>query len=268
LLLFLLLLVFGVVLVVSILGNMTGLGGGVPLVIFFLYYARFNPVESGGLSLLAILLSTVSGSFSNLMKKVVNIKLLLLIAVPGCLGAVMGSIAVDLVPDVQFKGAFSLVTIMLGVVSLTTAVRQSRFGTRSGGRPERDDVRDRSLTRLMSFVAGVVAGFIGLGLGGIMGTFLTTHQGLRARTGFSTVLAATIPVAVVGDLVHFSSFPVSASTLEYLVPMVLGSFAGAALGSYILRRSGSVRSRLLQGSVMISFGALNLLLFLYTTNVI
>lgn len=263
----LLLLILLIVLSMSVLGNITGIGGGIPVVLFFVYYVHLSPVLSTGLSLFMIILSTVVGSSSNLRSGVVDTKLFILIAIPGVVGSVLGSLLADYIPLTTYEGLFSVVTISLGLFSLGATVRHARL-MKAGGATELEFLKGGNVTRVLSLIAGAVSGLIGIGIGGIMGTFLTAVANLRPRVAFSTVLLATIPITLVGTAVHLSGFGFDENTILYLIPMIVGTIVGGAMGSYILRRSSSVRSRFMQGSLILSFGLTSGLLFLYTTGAI
>ena len=50
-------------LLVGIVGNAIGIGGGILLVPFFIFYMHLSPLESSGLSLFTIMISTAGGSY-------------------------------------------------------------------------------------------------------------------------------------------------------------------------------------------------------------
>ena len=52
-------------LAIGIIGNIAGIGGGVFLMLIFLFWLRIDPVTAGGLSLLTIIASTSAGSAVN-----------------------------------------------------------------------------------------------------------------------------------------------------------------------------------------------------------
>ena len=67
-----LVLLFITALVVGIIGNIAGIGGGVLIMAIFLFLFRINPVLAGGFSLITIVTSAAVGSLSNLRQNAIS----------------------------------------------------------------------------------------------------------------------------------------------------------------------------------------------------
>jgi uncharacterized membrane protein YfcA len=251
--------IFILALLVGVIGNVAGIGGGVILVLFLIYLVHLGPLDASGLSLLTIVFSTLSGFIQDFRKKLVDKKLFVIISVLAVIGATVGSVMTHYVSSNTFKGAFSLITICIGMFSLYSTHKQTRKGIESYF--ESSDYAPN--TGIFSLTAGVVSGFIGIGIGGIMGTFLTAIKRTKPRTAFATIIAAMLPVSIVGTGIHF--YYTGFVNILYAPPLIAGALLGGVLGSWIISRSHQTNLRLFQGYIIIAFGVLSAILYLLTS---
>lgn len=108
-----------------------------------------------------------------------------------------------------------------------------------------------------SLIAGFVSGFIGIGIGGITGTFLTAVEQIPPRIAFSTVILAMILTSVVGGFIHLSYMRFSYNAIIiYLIPLMIGAIIGSQLGVHISKLLNSRTLRLYQGWIIITLGFL------------
>jgi uncharacterized membrane protein YfcA len=108
-----------------------------------------------------------------------------------------------------------------------------------------------------SLIAGFISGFIGIGIGGITGTFLTAVEQIPPRIAFSTVILAMILTSVVGGFIHLSYMRFSSDAIIiYLIPLMIGAVIGSQLGVHISKLLKSRTLRLYQGWIIITLGFL------------
>ena len=108
-----------------------------------------------------------------------------------------------------------------------------------------------------SLTAGFVSGFIGIGIGGITGTFLTAVEQIPPRIAFSTIILAMILTSVVGGFIHLSYMRFSYNAIIiYLIPLMIGAIIGSQLGVHISKLLNSRTLRLYQGWIIITLGLL------------
>ena len=108
-----------------------------------------------------------------------------------------------------------------------------------------------------SLIAGFVSGFIGIGIGGITGTFLTAVEQIPPRIAFSTVILAMILTSAVGGFIHLSYMRFSYNAIIiYLIPLMIGAIIGSQLGVHISKLLNSRTLRLYQGWIIITLGLL------------
>ncbi len=365
---------------VGIVGNTIGIGGGILLVPFFLFYMHMSPLEASGLSLFTIVASTSGGSIKFIKEKIIDFKLFLMIVLFAVPAAVAGSILSKYVNTDEFKGIFSFIIIIIGIFSLTATRVQTRKSIDSAHNNNSDidsnnnynnnsssnnnsnnnnnntgsnsnnnnndnntngninknnsssdnnnsnnnnteeadtledvsahahngkvnnaenietlsgtsndiDLRLRSMIiyfdhiisnikrkridragntydyyikkpiiiNLFSMLAGFISGFIGIGIGGITGTFLTAVEQIPPRIAFSTIVLAMIFSSVAGGFIHLAYMKLSFKTFIYLIPLMVGAVIGSQLGAALSKLFKSRALRLYQGWIIIILGFL------------
>ncbi|MCL4447437.1 MAG: sulfite exporter TauE/SafE family protein [Candidatus Thermoplasmatota archaeon] len=255
-LLLIILAIFVLALLVGMIGNIVGIGGGVIIVLFLIYLFKLDPLDAAGLSLLAIVFSSFSGFIQDIRKKLVDLKLFAMIGAIAVVGSVAGSIATHYISPNIFKGIFSLIVVCIGIFSIYSSHIQTRGGIESyseGGSYSRS-------TGALSLVAGVISGFMGIGIGGIMGTYLTAIKRLKPKVAFATIIAAMFPVSIAGSVIHF--YYTGLVNIVLAPSLIVGAMLGGVLGSWVISRAPQTRLRFFQGYIIIAFGILSVLLFL------
>lgn len=240
---------------VGLIGNISGIGGGVMIILFLVYAFNFNPLDAAGLSLLTIVFSSLTGFVQNIRQNLVDFRLFSLIAVVAVAGAVVGSVIASYISPGIFKGIFAFVLILLGLFSVLTSHRQ----TRGGVEVYASHPGYSADTGIASLTAGIVSGFIGIGIGGIIGTYLTAIKKSEPRIAIATIIAATLPVTIAGMALHF--YYTGFINISYAPPLVIGAFIGGIAGSWIIRKAPQVSLRFFQGYIIIAFGVLSAILF-------
>ncbi|MEM0202053.1 MAG: sulfite exporter TauE/SafE family protein [Candidatus Micrarchaeaceae archaeon] len=263
---------FATALIIGVIGNLVGIGGGVLLMIILLFVFKISPVIASGLSLATILVSAMVGSVSNMKQKAINKGLFYTIAVFAGIGIFLGSVFAYFISTKPFELLFGFVSIGIGLFSLLATRRDRRrltnmdmsFSAFSASEKEyiKNSTGNRKGINAISVIAGFVAGFFGIGIGGIVGTFLTAIKKMNPKVAFSTVLAAMIITSVLGSALHLLSIKAGSDMLEFLAALALGAAAGAYAGSYASSRIKSARLRFLQGYIIISIGIAALVLAL------
>lgn len=251
--------VFGLALLVGLIGNISGIGGGVMIILFLIYGFGFNPLDASGLSLLTLVFSSMTGFVQNMRRGLVNIRLFLAISIVAVSGALIGSVVASYISSGSFKGVFSVILISLGLFSVFASYSQTRRGVAE----YRPMTASSSDTGAVSLAAGIVSGFVGIGIGGIIGTYLTAVKKYEPRVAIATIIAATLPVTVAGMAIHF--YYTGLVNIVYAPPLVIGAFIGGIAGSWIIRKAPQVSLRFFQGYIIIAFGVLSAILYVLTT---
>lgn len=248
-------------------GNIAGIGGGVLLMVVLLFVFKMNPVLAGGFSLLTIIASTAAGSVFNAKAKAIDKRVFYVLAIAAGTGAVVGSVASYFIAIGTFDLAFGFTSLSLGIFSLAATrietwknkgkayLKQSFNEYRVAGGVLATPGAGYG-TGAVSLIAGILAGLFGIGIGAVMGTFLTAIRRINPKTAFSTVVAAMIITSAVGATTHFLKPGLDVSSMVLAIPLVIGGALGGLLGAYISARISFVALRSFQGYVIIAFGLL------------
>ena len=196
---------------VGIVGNTIGIGGGILLVPFFIFYMHLSPLESSGLSLFTIMLSTTGGSYIFYKDKTIDLNLYLMILLPALFGIIIGSVLSRYILTNQFKWVLSFI-------------------------------------------------IIGIGIGGITGTFLTAVEQIPPRIAFSTIISIMAIISLIGGLIHFYYIKNPLHMAIYIIPLGAGALTGSKIGAFISKNSKAKTLRIYQGTFIILLGILMLAL--------
>ena len=247
--------VLAVALVVGIIGNIAGIGGGIIIVIFLIYVFKLSPLDAAGLSLLTIVFSSLSGLIQNTRKGLVDMRLFEVVAIAAVIGTIAGSVVTNYISPSTFKGIFSIIVICIGLFSVYSSRTQTRGGIEGHyvNPPHSPDIG------ALSFIAGLISGFIGIGIGGIMGTYLTAIKRSTPKIAFVSIIAAMFPVTVAGTAIHF--YYTGFVNIFFAPPLVIGAVVGGILGSRVISKAPQTSLRFFQGYIIIAFGILSAILY-------
>ncbi|MEM0073347.1 MAG: sulfite exporter TauE/SafE family protein [Thermoplasmatales archaeon] len=262
-----------VALVIGVIGNIAGIGGGIIIMIVLLFFFKVDPVTASGMSLVTIFVSSVFGTISNMKQQAVDSHLMAAIGVPASLGVLVGSYLVTHIKDSSFNYIFSFVSIAIGLFSLliTRSDRKNKIiedGTFAMGnfKSNTNLLKGKYLPaqHLLAFVAGVAGGFLGIGIGGIVGTYLTAIRKINPKIAFSTTLSAMVFTSLIGSSYHLASIKPATELLTLIISLAIGAAMGALVGSNLSSRIQFVKLRLAQGYIIVSLGLVTLLFSLLT----
>ena len=274
---------------VGIVGNAIGIGGGILLVPFFIFYMHLSPLESSGLSLFTIMISTAGGSYIFYKDRAIDRHLFIMVSIPALLGIIAGSVLSNYIPANQFKWIFSIIVIGIGIFSLIATKKQAavkiNYCDKQGEEAlKNNEIDSRSYFRghirkklketngtaydyeikspvainIFSLIAGFISGFMGIGIGGITGTFLTAVEQIPPRIAFSTIISIMAIISLIGGLIHFYYVKNPFNLAVYIIPLGVGALIGSKAGAYISKNSAAKTLRIYQGSFIILLGILML----------
>lgn len=249
--------VLTVSIIVSTIGNIIGIGGGIILVPFFILYLHLSSIVASGLSLFTIVVSTIGGSYAFAKQKVISYKLLFALIAFILPGIIVGSIVNKFISTQEFKSIFPIWVIAMGIFSLV-ATKKQLIDTQI---ENNSNVKHKKIASLTSFIAGFVSGFFGVGIGGIMGTYLVAVEQISPRVAFSTLIMTMTITSLIGFFVHLSTaVGYSSIWLLYAIFLSIGAVIGSQIGAYISKVSNIKALRLYQGWIILSLGVLLLLI--------
>jgi uncharacterized membrane protein YfcA len=216
-----LLMYIGCGLVAGVLGGYLGLGGGIVIVPYLVVLAGQDIKAAVPVSLAAITVNSLSSSTEYLKKRMVDLDLVVTLATFLTVGNVCGSLMISAIPRDPLQLLFTAVLIY-GAVAFLLSRKPKALG--EAGASSR---RITTLAIVVSSVAGLLGGLVGVGGGVIlvpalyllMGIPLTTARGTATfMMGFSTA-ASTVVLMVDREI-------------DYAIagPVILGTIVGGKIG--------------------------------------
>lgn len=232
----------------AIIGNISAVGGGIVFIPVIIFVFHLAPVTALKVALASQSMGMTSGAIAWLQKRVVPLRALAL-TVPGLLlGSTVSSLVIH-PSGLLIKLLFGPVSILLGVLTLVL----SRRGRRAISF-EQLPPRAALPLHAISFVGGLVTGWIAIGEGELVAALLMLGYGVEA--------SACIGLGVV--LLSINSIYLTALHQLFLggVPWDIAAFTGlgcvfgARLAPYLSRRSNPTVLKSIFATIAISDGVL------------
>jgi len=255
---------------IGIIGNIAGIGGGVFLMIIFLYIFNINPVISGGLSLITIVASTLAGSNMNMKQGAIDHSLFYVVAIAAGVGAILGAIICYFVAINVFHLFFGIIVFCIGLFSFLATkseikknkgaayLKQSFKEYVANNKPSNYS-KNNSIFGV-SFIAGILSGLFGLGIGAVVGTYLTAIKHVHPKIAFSTIVAVMVLTSTLGAVVHFMKYGMQYQYFLLAMPLVIGAALGGFTGAKLSSNMNFSKLRSFQSYVVMFFGTLSILM--------
>jgi uncharacterized membrane protein YfcA len=164
--------------------------------------------------------------------------LVLRLALPGCVGALIG---VTVLSNVKGSTIRPYLAMLLTLVGLRILVRFSRplppkvkDTIPIEGSLKRELIYDKSGVRAAGFIGGITNGMIGA-WGPVVTPFLL-HKGVRPRFAIGSVNTAEIAVASTAAFSLIATLGAGGFKPSVIVPMLLGGVAAAPVAAWATRR--------------------------------
>jgi hypothetical protein len=264
---FLAILLFGIF--SGALGAMLGLGGGVLMIVFFILALNIPPHQAVALSLLAVIASSSVGGSAYVKSGLTNIRLSMLLEIFAVTGAIFGAVIALILPIIFTEVILALVLIYAAIIMIKSPKSEVIVTERKGILVPCGEFFDNIEKRvvkycptnmifgqLVSLVSGGISGIVGIGGGVIMMPVLNLIMKVPMRAAAAT---SNFMVGVTAAASAFVYFNRGFLDLYTVVPAVLGTMAGAYIGTIFLGRTKSLTLKRLLGSVL-AFVALLLIM--------
>lgn len=169
----------------AFLGNISAIGGGIIFIPVMIFICHVPPVDALKIALASQCFGMTSGAIGWLQQKVVPVRALWM-TVPGLLiGSSISSLWIH--PNALLvKGLFGPVSILLGVLTIISFMRQPR--------QERSDIPSEAWLPvfLIATLGGLITGWVAIGEGELVAALLMLRYGLSARAsiGLGVLLLA------------------------------------------------------------------------------
>ncbi|MFH1905566.1 MAG: sulfite exporter TauE/SafE family protein [bacterium] len=206
--------------------GLLGMGGGAILVPVLLFIFRLSIKEAIGTSLCIIVLTAISAIIVHWKEKQVNLKLAIVMALSGVIGAQLGSYLNKIIPDNIIKLIFTVVVIIFGF--------KMWIGTNNGGGKisaanNTSNIRfNKSLALILGLIAGTASGLLGIGgaliMVPVMHIFLCIPMNICVGTSLFIVFFNSLS-GVVGYIARGDT------NLKLAILIAIGSVVAAPFGA-------------------------------------
>ncbi|MCB1051868.1 MAG: sulfite exporter TauE/SafE family protein [Acidobacteria bacterium] len=233
------------------LGNATAVGGGLVFIPTLMFFYRMEPLRSLQLALASQSFGMTSGAIGWLNRKSVALD-----ALPYALpGLFLGSLCSTLIwrPNAfLIKGLFGPISIAVGLITLFLL---NRLGSS-------DRVPRRALPGLVlvSFLGGLVTGWVAIGEGELVAAFLVLGYGLKPERGIGLGTLLLSANSIFLTLLH--QFFVGGIPWSMAAFTILGCVFGGRMGPFITQWMGPKRLKTLFAVIAIGDGLLFVIQFM------
>ena len=210
---------------VGIESGLLGMGGGSILVPVLLFVFQLPIKEAIGTSLCIIVLTAFSGIIVHWKEKQVHLKLAIVMALTGVIGAQLGSCLNKIIPDNIIKLIFTVVVIIFGF-KMWIGTNNERKETPA---VNTSDIRfNKSLALILGLIAGTGSGLLGIGgaliMLPVMHIFLRVPMNICVGTSLFIVFFNSLSGAV-GYISRGDA------NLKLAILIAVGSVAAAPFGA-------------------------------------
>lgn len=241
---------------ISTLGSMSGVGGGVFMVPLF-YHIGYPLEKAIGTSLLVIVFNAVSSTIANWRRGLIGGGPWVVIAILMIPFSMIGAYLVIFVPRLILATLVSLIVISYGANLIRRSLRGEVKG--SPGAP----AGGLRLALLAGVAAGIVAGLTGIGGGSIiMPIFLSAFKMDPKRAVAASMMSITMS-SLFGSMVHVMNDNV---VYSLALPFAAGAILGGQIGSYVVSRARPRALVMIIGIVLILAGSATILRYLSSLN--
>jgi uncharacterized membrane protein YfcA len=247
---------FGAAVLIGWVASMIGVGGGVfmvPLLVIF----QFVPATqvAVGTSLAAIVFNSISSTVGYARQRVVDFRLGLMLMPTATVGAWLGAYLTRFISSKGLAVAFGILLVYVAGIMLWGKEPKEvalwlRKRSADGG--ERFSAWVAALVGLM---AGLAAGFFGIGGGAVMVPAMTLLLSTDIVRAVATSLFVMGPSALIGSVQHAFQGNLQ---WELALPLALGILVGAQLGAFTTTRVPQLFLRRLFGVVLL-YSAFNMI---------
>lgn len=213
-------------------GGLTGVGGGAILVSLMAAWLGVNQRQAQGTAPVVMLPIALLGATLYMVQGIggqfpfnapLALSLIPAIALPSIAGVLIGATWMSVLPTSQLRRAFGVFLFFVAFAMLTR-------GLVPIGTPDGASVPVPYIFWIMlGFLAGVIAGFLGLGGGMLVIPFMTLGAGIPQHMAQGISLAVVAITALAGAYAHYKLGHVDAWCVRHMAPGAVFAVIGASL---------------------------------------
>lgn len=249
-------------------GAIVGIGGGFIIVPMLVFLFGLSAQVSAGTSLVALVFTGLSGTLGYTWQRRIDYRLGLSLAVASAPGAILGSIVSTYLTSNVVTALFGCFMILVSIyIAVGTPVKSSGRVTTGWRRQfvDRDGkefeftVKHLTLAYPLVFLAGVIAGFFGVGGGALQVPVMILLLGVPPEIATATSALMIAASALTGAVTHIQLGNVA---YEFTPLIIVSVILGAQIGVQIQRRTGPRTLRRLFALFLVIIGLRMILVML------
>ena len=179
----------------------------------------------------------VAAGLSHWRFRNVDRELVIKLAVPGCVGALLGTLVLSRVSGAAIRPYLAMLLTVIGLRILVRFARPLPVAMKDRpaveGSAKRELQYDRRGVKTAGFLGGVTNGLIGA-WGPVVTPFLL-HRGVRPRFAIGSVNTAEVAVASTAAFSLIASLGSGGFQVRVLVPMLVGGVVAAPVAAWMIR---------------------------------
>lgn len=185
-------------LVAGVLAGLLGIGGGTVMVPILLALG-YAPIQAVATSSLAIIVTSLSGSFQNWRMGFLDFERVLWLGVPAIITVQIGVLVANNLPPRLLLIAFAL----LLVINIFLVSLRKKLAHREGSEQQERQAMSPTVARVLTgSIAGFMAGLLGVGGGVIMVPLQMALLGEPIKRAIQTSLGVVVLTAIASTLSH------------------------------------------------------------------
>ncbi len=216
----------------SMVDGALGMGFG-PTSSSVLLSAGLSPVAVSTTVNLAKVATGIAAAISHWRFSNIDHRLVLRLAIPGCVGAVVGVTVLANVPAATIKPLLAVLLLLVGVRILIRFSRALPVTASSNGNPNAIPDFDSRGTEVAACAGGITNGMVGA-WGPVVTPFLL-HRGLPPRWAIGSVNTAEVAVAFVAAGSLIASLGSASVDVGVVIAMIVGGVLAAPLAAWSIR---------------------------------
>ncbi|TXT67659.1 MAG: membrane protein of unknown function [Promethearchaeota archaeon] len=227
---------FFIFILISILGNLSGTGGGllrVPILIFFGYVTISVPI-----SLLIILFLSIPTTIINIKRELIHYKIALFIIIGSFSGTIIGKTIYDYLIAINLIYYIIIFTIFLLIASFRFYLTKD-LSEKELEEEKSLELNIKNLIILISigFGAGISSSLFGIGGGLIVTPLLVILYDFRLHRSIATSVFIMNFTAIFGIFQFFINGYYSTEILLAILILGIATISGSIIASYLLKKA-------------------------------
>ncbi len=223
---------------VGFVSAIAGIGGGSLLVPFMVLLLGYDARVAIAASLLCVIITSSSAASEYIQKKMVDFKMALLLEPITTLGAIVGAHITLSLPTNYIEGVFGAMLLYVSITMLRKSLKETTAIHEEKNTSIDNILWKRKLAGLLvSFIAGLTSGMLGVGGGVLKVPILTLVMGVPIKVAVATSSFMIGLTAASGEVIYIVK---GLTDPRIVAPLALGIIPGATLGARYL---GKIKAR-------------------------